>query len=191
MYSYSKPSVRLNLRTRSIEHLQKRSSLDDDGSACFYIGPASPIHQSRKSIMKTSPPSRIPRLSLDKKEMTEDITEYLDLDLDKHASKKSTPIASPVAEIIPKVAVKPLTVDNVRVLQSNFRSSSDASTQVNFPAPIFSPRSDSPESRPVERQIEARSGSEDGLGSMVRCLHFASTFIASRKFKMSLVDPFL
>ena len=44
-----------------------------------------------------------------------------------------------------------------------------------------SPRSDSPETRPVERAIEARSGSEDGLGSMVRCLHFAETFIANRK----------
>jgi len=41
------------------------------------------------------------------------------------------------------------------------------------------PRSDSPETRPVERAIEARSGSEDGLGSMVRCLHFAETFIAN------------
>ena len=40
-------------------------------------------------------------------------------------------------------------------------------------------RADSPEARPVERQIEARgSSSEDGLGSMVRCLHFAQTFIA-------------
>ena len=38
----------------------------------------------------------------------------------------------------------------------------------------------SPEHRPVERAIEARgSGSEDGLGSMVRCLHFASTYIAN------------
>merc|ERR1711963_206936 len=39
------------------------------------------------------------------------------------------------------------------------------------------PRSDSPEARPVERAIEARTGSEDGLGSMVRCLHFAETFM--------------
>lgn len=39
-------------------------------------------------------------------------------------------------------------------------------------------RAESPEARPVERQIEARgSSSEDGLGSMVRCLHFAQTFI--------------
>lgn len=48
--------------------------------------------------------------------------------------------------------------------------------------PVSRPRSDSPEARPVERAIEARSGSEDGLGSMVRCLHFAETFIANRKF---------
>lgn len=41
-------------------------------------------------------------------------------------------------------------------------------------------RSESPEARPVERQIEARgSTSEDGLGSMVRCLHFAKTYIAT------------
>ena len=37
-----------------------------------------------------------------------------------------------------------------------------------------------PEPRPMERAIEARgSGCEDGLGSMVRCLHFASTYIAN------------
>lgn len=40
-------------------------------------------------------------------------------------------------------------------------------------------RSESPEARPVERAIEARTGSEDGLGSMVRCLHFSSTYIAN------------
>merc|ERR1719300_999025 len=38
----------------------------------------------------------------------------------------------------------------------------------------------SPEPRHIERAIEARgSGSEDGLGSMVRCLSFASTYIAN------------
>jgi len=41
------------------------------------------------------------------------------------------------------------------------------------------PRVESPIARPVERQVEARGGSEDGLGSMVRCLHFASTYIAN------------
>jgi len=42
------------------------------------------------------------------------------------------------------------------------------------------PRSESPETRPVERQIEARAGSEDGLGSMVRCLYFSQTFIVNQ-----------
>merc|ERR1719483_634014 len=41
------------------------------------------------------------------------------------------------------------------------------------------PRAESPIARPVERQVEARGGSDDGLGSMVRCLHFASTYIAN------------
>ena len=45
-----------------------------------------------------------------------------------------------------------------------------------------SPRSESPETRPVERAVEARAGSEDGLGSMVRCLYFSQTFIVNRKF---------
>lgn len=49
-------------------------------------------------------------------------------------------------------------------------------------APSSSPRAESPDHRPVERAVEARQGSEDGLGSMVRCLHFAETYIASRKF---------
>jgi len=42
------------------------------------------------------------------------------------------------------------------------------------------PRSESPESRPVERAIEARAGGEDGLGSMVRCLHFAETYLVNQ-----------
>ena len=42
-------------------------------------------------------------------------------------------------------------------------------------------RAESPigDNRPVERAIEARNGSEDGQGSMVRCLHFAHTYIAN------------
>ena len=48
--------------------------------------------------------------------------------------------------------------------------------------PPSSPRAESPEARPVERAIEARSGSEDGLGSMVRCIHFAETFIKDREY---------
>ncbi|XP_068141738.1 lethal(2) giant larvae protein isoform X1 [Drosophila tropicalis] len=35
------------------------------------------------------------------------------------------------------------------------------------------------EARPVERQIEARSTNDDGLGSMVRCLLFAKTYITN------------
>jgi hypothetical protein len=80
---------------------------------------------------------------------------------------------------------------DVPTCRRSFRSSSlsvvnvkkpqlvQSSTQVNFPA--FFSRSESPEARPVERAIEARTGSEDGLGSMVRCLHFAHTYIANRK----------
>ena len=49
-------------------------------------------------------------------------------------------------------------------------------------------RAESPEARPMERQIEARSGSEDGLGSMVRCLHFAETFIANREYFIDFSD---
>lgn len=37
------------------------------------------------------------------------------------------------------------------------------------------------ETRPIERQIEARPV-DDSLGSMVRCLYFARTFIASGKY---------
>lgn len=36
------------------------------------------------------------------------------------------------------------------------------------------------EVRPVERQIEARAANDDGLGSMVRCLLMAKTFIISQ-----------
>ena len=59
------------------------------------------------------------------------------------------------------------------------------STSVNEPilhVPSSPNRAESPEARPLERAIEARSGSEDGLGSMVRCLHFAETFIANREY---------
>ena len=54
---------------------------------------------------------------------------------------------------------------------------------------LISSRAESPigDSRPVERAIEARNGSEDGQGSMVRCLHFAHTYIANRKFSNILI----
>lgn len=35
------------------------------------------------------------------------------------------------------------------------------------------------EARPVERQVEARSTADDGMGSMVRCLIFAKTYITN------------
>ncbi|XP_046810006.1 lethal(2) giant larvae protein [Lucilia cuprina] len=35
------------------------------------------------------------------------------------------------------------------------------------------------EARPVERQVEARSSADDGMGSMVRCLIFAKTYITN------------
>lgn len=37
------------------------------------------------------------------------------------------------------------------------------------------------ETRPIERQIEARPV-DDGMGSMVRCLTFAQTFITNSMF---------
>lgn len=39
----------------------------------------------------------------------------------------------------------------------------------------------SPEPRPVERQIEARNPDET-VGSMVRCLYFANTFVTNSKY---------
>ena len=65
--------------------------------------------------------------------------------------------------------------------ESNPSSPNNMSNHDTISHTISSPRSDSPEARPVERAIEARSGSEDGQGSMVRCLQFAETFIANRK----------
>ena len=62
----------------------------------------------------------------------------------------------------------------------------DCSTQVNL-CKFDCSRSESPESRPLERAVEARTGSEDGLGSMVRCLHFAHTFIANREYLLTLL----
>ena len=58
---------------------------------------------------------------------------------------------------------------------------------------LISSRAESPigDSRPVERAIEARNGSEDGQGSMVRCLHFAHTYIANRKFSNILIHRFI
>ena len=81
------------------------------------------------------------------------------------------------------------TRSNGKVLENNPRNICrvDVATEVNFSSCNFS-RSESPETRPVERAIEARSGSEDGLGSMVRCLHFAHTYIANRKLNSIYTD---
>ena len=92
-----------------------------------------------------------------------------------------------LADFEPSSALFELDLDSsLADITSNFPLVRDKSTQVdliNLPALNYAhSRSESPEARPVERQIEARQGSEDGLGSMVRCIHFANTFIASRKF---------
>lgn len=64
-------------------------------------------------------------------------------------------------------------------------SPSNASTggQTSSPSPR-SPASDNfnpLEAKPVERQIEARPV-DDGMGSIVRCLYFARTFIINGEF---------
>ena len=47
---------------------------------------------------------------------------------------------------------------------------------------VASPGGVSPiEAKPVERQVEARPV-DDSLGSMVRCLYFARTFLVNGKF---------
>ena len=173
------PDVRLNLRTRSVDTLYvHRHPNEEDMSS-----PTTPIYHSRKSIFDASSPSHIPRLrNKDHDNDNEnDIACYLDLDVDNpvvcHRNETQTQTYKKT-----KSRHSPNSVaDNSRLLGTLFRSRSDASTQVNFPVLVVSSRSDSPESRPLERQIEARSGSEDGQGSMVRCLHFANTFIANRK----------
>lgn len=47
-------------------------------------------------------------------------------------------------------------------------------------SPIKTSPPASPESRPVERQVEARNP-EDSISSMVRCLYFATTYISDGK----------
>ena len=65
--------------------------------------------------------------------------------------------------------------------QNSFASRSTFSVETINELP-YSPRAESPEARPVERAVEARGSSEDGLGSMVRCLKFAETFIANCEY---------
>ena len=69
-------------------------------------------------------------------------------------------------------------IDNIKILINIFNWISKFILNLFF---SFLSRDDDGESRPVERAIEARTGSEDGQGSMVRCLHFAHTYIANRK----------
>lgn len=54
--------------------------------------------------------------------------------------------------------------------------------------PTSEPEDFSPlDAKPVERQIEARPV-EDSVGSFVRCLHFARTFLINGKFTLSLIS---
>ncbi len=107
------------------------------------------------------------------------------LELIFQTTKKTTDIVTIKVDSAPKacpVAERPTVNHALNLRHTSSRSvfKVDRSTQVNLDFVAFS-RSESPEIRPVERQIEARTGSEDGLGSMVRCLHFARTNVASRK----------
>ena len=54
------------------------------------------------------------------------------------------------------------------------------------PAPEAGPSSieatpATPETKPIERSVEFRN-TDDSMASMVRCLYFADTFIANRKY---------
>lgn len=192
-------SVRLNLRTRSVDAFFMSAKRKSNPSVKVSLpevepGPTSPIYSSKKSIVAALSPSNIPRLVtvVNDASRSLDNTGYLDRDYDPPKRKqhqlvinqhrhKSQSASAPLA---PKTTQ---TLDSVRLLTKCLKYPQpkvDVGTQVNFPPPLLlnlSSRSESPESRPVERQIEARSGSEDGLGSMVRCLHFANTYIANRK----------
>lgn len=64
-----------------------------------------------------------------------------------------------------------------------------ANQGVTSPVRKTAPPADSPpfsplEAKPVERQVEARQ-IDDSLGSMVRCLYFAKTFIVSGKYRLN------
>ena len=74
-------------------------------------------------------------------------------------------------------------IDNITILKINWYFWLDINLHLQSFYSFLS-RDDDGESRPVERAIEARTGSEDGQGSMVRCLHFAHTYIANRKNKI-------
>ena len=92
----------------------------------------------------------------------------------------------PLATVAHLIEARKLSVDEacVETLEP-LKDHADFSAQVDDQCtshPLTYSRSDSPENRPVERAVEARTGSEDGLGSMVRCLHFAHTYIANRKY---------
>lgn len=50
------------------------------------------------------------------------------------------------------------------------------STAVPTPAPTTTTNPTTIETRPIERQVEARA-IDDGMGSMVRCLTFAQTYL--------------
>ena len=50
-----------------------------------------------------------------------------------------------------------------------------------------SPLSSSPEIKPMERQVEARS-LDDSMASIVRFLYFADTYAVSGKYNHPLVD---
>ena len=158
--------VRLNLRSRSVDCLY----LDVPSARLRRKNSASSIIQGPRSVVDVSSPSRIPRLSKSK------ASERKGGELKTSGSGVWNPTITSVVDAV------------VKKFRSHLNHEStvpftDASTQVTLPpVPLpYSPRAESPDSRPVERQVEARTGSEDGLGSMVRCLHFAQTYIANRE----------
>ncbi len=187
------PKLRLNLRTRSVDY----SAADlfppppppppGGGFVRRTRTTASTVRQSRRSIVDDSSPSHIPRLSKSAS-IESGAVDYLHLDPKQGGGKDhQQQDDSSNRSSFPSPEVNEAVLSNVvRMFKSQLSKKStyvDASTQITLP-PLFhcSPRSESPDSRPVERQIEARSGSEDGLGSMVRCLQFAKTHIANREY---------
>ncbi len=169
-------SLRLNLRTRSIDCLAIETLCTPSKHLKSVV-----THHGRRSIVAKSSPSHIPRLSKKPSFESDLVVEVLNLEQPskrnsinaKGSSAQPSPAASAIVDSVVKKFKSHLSRRSTYV---------NAGTQVSLP-PLFpySPRSESPDARPVERQVEARSVSEDGLGSMVRCLHFAQTYIANRK----------
>ena len=178
-----KSHFRLNPRTRSVDVLEEEEEDEEEEGPVRAYRRHSVLHQEKRSSLRLPTPASAASVDCNDEKVHESI-------LVASKSSSYSRLRSTSLQKLRRRSRKNPALLRTKTRQNSLDSCETIESELysvfNEFGDYSSPRSESPETRPVERAVEARAGSEDGLGSMVRCLHFAETYIVNRKFLSSI-----